>query len=203
MNLLIESLGAERRGSFLVPPGARHAGTASDPSSLWSPLHVRSSPLILWLRWPRLWLVKLTSTNSPFGKCRGMARQIASLLSSHGRDKGLKRHLRRTLKVFLGLGRDILAWRIPGTEEPGGLPSMGSHRVGHCAEPSRVPRGPANSTAFLPSQRHPGKFPIVPCRSRGPPDKDLESPSSTRLEALVPSRDSRARTRSPSLGPSQ
>ena len=23
------------------------------------------------------------------------------------------------------------AWRIPGTEEPGGLPSMGSHRVGH------------------------------------------------------------------------
>ena len=25
----------------------------------------------------------------------------------------------------------ILAWRIPGTWEPGGLPSMGSHRVGH------------------------------------------------------------------------
>ena len=25
----------------------------------------------------------------------------------------------------------ILAWRIPGTEEPVGLPSMGSHRVGH------------------------------------------------------------------------
>ena len=25
----------------------------------------------------------------------------------------------------------ILAWRSPGTGEPGGLPSMGSHRVGH------------------------------------------------------------------------
>ena len=25
----------------------------------------------------------------------------------------------------------ILAWRIPGTGEPGGLPSVGSHRVGH------------------------------------------------------------------------
>ena len=25
----------------------------------------------------------------------------------------------------------VLAWRIPGTTEPGGLPSMGSHRVGH------------------------------------------------------------------------
>ena len=24
----------------------------------------------------------------------------------------------------------VLAWRIPGTGEPGGLPSMGSHRVG-------------------------------------------------------------------------
>ena len=25
----------------------------------------------------------------------------------------------------------VLAWRIPGRGEPGGLPSMGSHRVGH------------------------------------------------------------------------
>ena len=25
----------------------------------------------------------------------------------------------------------VLAWRIPGTGHPGGLPSMGSHRVGH------------------------------------------------------------------------
>ena len=25
----------------------------------------------------------------------------------------------------------VLAWRIPGTGEPDGLPSVGSHRVGH------------------------------------------------------------------------
>ena len=25
----------------------------------------------------------------------------------------------------------VLAWKIPWTGEPGGLPSMGSHRVGH------------------------------------------------------------------------
>ena len=25
----------------------------------------------------------------------------------------------------------VLSWRIPGTGEPGGLPSLGSHRVGH------------------------------------------------------------------------
>ena len=25
----------------------------------------------------------------------------------------------------------VLAWRIPGMGKPGGVPSMGSHRVGH------------------------------------------------------------------------
>ena len=25
----------------------------------------------------------------------------------------------------------VLAWRLSGTAEPGGLPSLGSHRVGH------------------------------------------------------------------------
>ena len=30
-----------------------------------------------------------------------------------------------------GTHSSVLAWRIPGTGEPGGLPSMGSHRVGH------------------------------------------------------------------------
>ena len=25
----------------------------------------------------------------------------------------------------------VLAWRIPGSAQPGGLPSLGSHRVGH------------------------------------------------------------------------
>ena len=31
----------------------------------------------------------------------------------------------------------VLAWRIPGTGEPGGLPSMGSHRVGLSSSSSR------------------------------------------------------------------
>ena len=34
------------------------------------------------------------------------------------------------LKEGMATPSSILAWRIPGTEEPGGLPSMGSHRVG-------------------------------------------------------------------------
>ena len=32
---------------------------------------------------------------------------------------------------FLATHSSVLAWRIPGTGEPGGLLSMGSHRVGH------------------------------------------------------------------------
>ena len=31
----------------------------------------------------------------------------------------------------MGTHSSVLAWRILGTGEPGGLPSMGSHRVGH------------------------------------------------------------------------
>ena len=38
----------------------------------------------------------------------------------------------------------VLAWRLPGTGEPGGLPSMGSHRVGHlCADRQAFPRSSA------------------------------------------------------------
>ena len=36
-----------------------------------------------------------------------------------------------TLEKEMATHSSVLAWRIPGTEEPGGLPSMGSHRVGH------------------------------------------------------------------------
>ena len=35
------------------------------------------------------------------------------------------------LEREMAIPSSILAWRIPGTGEPGGLPSMGSHRVGH------------------------------------------------------------------------
>ena len=35
------------------------------------------------------------------------------------------------LKKEMATHSSIPAWRIPSTAEPGGLPSMGSHRVGH------------------------------------------------------------------------
>ena len=37
----------------------------------------------------------------------------------------------RTLEKEMATHSSVLAWGIPGTGEPGGLPSMGSHRVGH------------------------------------------------------------------------
>ena len=35
------------------------------------------------------------------------------------------------LKEEMATHSNVLAWRIPGTAGPGGLPSMGLHRVGH------------------------------------------------------------------------
>ena len=35
------------------------------------------------------------------------------------------------LEEEMGTHSSVLAWRIPGMEEPGGLQSMGSRRVGH------------------------------------------------------------------------
>ena len=35
------------------------------------------------------------------------------------------------LEEVMATHSSVLAWRIPGTGEPGGLPSTGSHRVGY------------------------------------------------------------------------
>jgi len=43
----------------------------------------------------------------------------------------LEKETATALEKEMATHSTILAWRIPGTAEPGGLPSMGSHRVGH------------------------------------------------------------------------
>ena len=56
----------------------------------------------------------------------------------HGVDEGWTRlsdftftfHF-HALEKEMATHSSVLAWRIPGTGEPGWLPSMGSHRVGH------------------------------------------------------------------------
>ena len=47
------------------------------------------------------------------------------------RDTGLIPSLGKSPEEGHGTHSSVLAWRIPGTEEPGGLPSMGSHTVIH------------------------------------------------------------------------
>ena len=42
----------------------------------------------------------------------------------------------------------VLAWRIPWTGEPGGLPSMGSHRVGHYRSDLAAAAAAADSNYF-------------------------------------------------------
>ena len=56
----------------------------------------------------------------------------------HGVAKSRKRlsdftftFLFHALEKEMATHSSVLAWRIPGTAEPGGLLSMGSHRVGH------------------------------------------------------------------------
>ena len=43
----------------------------------------------------------------------------------------------------------VLAWRIPGTEEPDGLPSTGSHRVGHYRSDLAAAGGLNNKNVFF------------------------------------------------------
>ena len=57
---------------------------------------------------------------SPWGHCElDMTERLRFHFSLSSLEKEMATH------------SSVLAWRIPGTGEPGGLPSMGSHRAGH------------------------------------------------------------------------
>ena len=53
----------------------------------------------------------------------------------------------RALEKEMATHSSVLAWRIPGTVEPGGLLSMGSHKVGHDKQLSS--RRPGGETILL------------------------------------------------------
>ena len=60
-----------------------------------------------------------TSDKEPFCQCRGHESQFRSLGWEDPLEEGMATH------------SSILAWTIPWTEEPGGLQSIGSQRIGH------------------------------------------------------------------------
>ena len=54
----------------------------------------------------------------------------------------------------MGTHSSVLAWRIPGTGEPGGLPSVGSHRVGHDSSDLAAAAAAVNITKKKQTDRH-------------------------------------------------
>ena len=74
---------------------------------------------------PRKWTEEMKMLLLPWTEVHGVAKSQTRLSNFtftfhfHALNKQMATH------------SSVLAWRIPGTVGPGGLPSMGSHRVGH------------------------------------------------------------------------
>ena len=62
---------------------------------------------------------------------RKVMTKLDSILKSRDIILPIKVHLVKAMEKEMATYSSVLAWRIPGTGEPGGLPSMGSHRVRH------------------------------------------------------------------------
>ena len=65
------------------------------------------------------------------GKSHGQRRLVGYSPWGHWELDTTERLHFHALEQEMATHSSVLAWRIPGTGEPGGLPSMGSHRVRH------------------------------------------------------------------------
>ncbi len=71
-------------------------------------------------QWPQDWKRSVFIPMAKKGNAKECSNYCTIALISHAsKEKAMAPH------------SNVLAWRIPGMGEPGGLPSMGSHRVGH------------------------------------------------------------------------
>ena len=106
--------------------------------------------LVFWKCFPQHWnwWLELSLTNNYIGEGNGTPLQNSCLeipmdggawkAAVHGVAEGRARlsdftftcHF-HALEKEMATHSSVLAWRIPGTGEPGRLPSMGSHRVEH------------------------------------------------------------------------
>ena len=76
-------------------------------------IRVFSKESTLHMRWPKYWSFSFSiSPSNEYSELISFRMNWLDLLA-------VQRH------------SSVLAWRIPGTGEPGGLPSMRLHRVGH------------------------------------------------------------------------
>ena len=126
--------------SFSISPSKDYAGLISFRIDWFDLLaSPRNSPDLQFLlegtQWPYMEKAMAPTPVLSPGKSHGRRSLVAAV---HGVAKSwiwlsnftFTFHL-RALKKEVATHSSVLAWRIPGTGEPGGLPSMGSHRVGH------------------------------------------------------------------------
>ena len=115
---------------ILLPP--------SPPALVFPSIRVFSNESALHIRWPKYW--SFSFSISPSNEYPGLIsfrmdwldllavqRSLKSLLQHHSSKASI---LWRSEKE-MATHSSILAWRIPWTEEPGGLQSTGSQRVRH------------------------------------------------------------------------
>ena len=107
--------------------------------SIFTSMRVFSNESVLCIRWPKYWSFNFSiSPSSEYSGLISFRIDWFDLLAVHRVTKSWTRlsnfpltfHF-HALEKEMATHSSVLAWRIPGTVELGGLPSMGSHRVGH------------------------------------------------------------------------
>ena len=84
--------------------------------------------------WSLAWLWRRRWHPTPVllpGKSHGWRSLVGCSPWGHEESDTTERLHFHALEKEMATHSSVLAWRIPGTREPGGLPSVGSHRVGH------------------------------------------------------------------------
>ena len=102
-------------------------------------IRVFSNESALHIRWPKDWSFSISPSNKysrlisfkidwlVFLAAKGLSRVFSSTAVQKHRSSALNLPLEKEMATH----SSVLAWRIPGKGEPGGLLSMGSHRVRH------------------------------------------------------------------------
>ena len=96
--------------------------------------HTSKVMLVLQARLQQYMNHELPDVQAGFRKGRGTRDQIAKIHWIIEKAREFQKNIYFcfiTLEKEMATHSSILAWRIRGAEEPGGLLSMGSHRVGH------------------------------------------------------------------------
>ena len=76
------------------------------------------------------WVTKSQTKLSDYHLMTSLNRYVVSKSQTRLNDFTFTFHF-PALEEEMATHSSVLAWRIPWTEKPGGLPSMESHRVGH------------------------------------------------------------------------